>query len=243
MQNKIFLLIILFFCGFSQMSDAQIDTIKASKNNTTTKEVDKAQQIEAELLKLKEEVQQLKQNKKDEPVVIVQSAKTISANKSAQRRYTVVNMNMTTMISRLVPFGNGIPISGPTSLMLRRYRDNRAFRMGIGLNASNDAESINSFLRLGTERKRELNDKLTFVRGVDFLLGVGTFNTPGFRFSGDGVTIGADLSLGIEYRINKYISFSTETLIFGGVAANDFDSGFTAKIIPPIALYLNVKIN
>lgn len=234
-----------------QSIDAQTDTskvqvIKQEAEQNVTQPSSTNQNLEAELKSLRQEVDKLKQakTKENETVVIERSAKISTSNGIAKSRYTLINMNMTTMISRLVPFGNGIPLAGPTTLMLRRYRENRAFRLGIGLNASSDSENISSLIRIGTERKRDLNEKFTFIRGVDFMFGVGSFNTPGFRFgSNDAVALGADLSFGLEYKLNKYISISTETLLFGGLTSDNFDSGLSVKIIPPIAIYLNAKIN
>ncbi len=235
------------------------DTIKPtpdlSKDVQNVKEKPTSEGSEKPAVDLNKEIQALKneikgikekneEKEKNAPVVIIRSSEN-TPNKNDAFRHTSIGMNMATLISRLVPFGNGIPLSGPTTLMMRRYNGNRAFRMGLGLNASVDATNINAILRIGTERKKELNSKFTFTRGVDFVLGAGSFNTPGFRFSnvdgGNGV-IGALLSFGIEYNFNKNISLGTETLVFGGLATGNSDSGVALKIVPPIALFLNVKL-
>jgi hypothetical protein len=201
-----------------------------------------------EIENLKKEMNLLKDSKR---VVVIPTQTDLSD--AAVARQTIVGLNMTTMISRLVPFGNGIPLSGPTSIMLRRYRNNRAFRMGLGLNASNDATHNNATIRIGTERRKELNPSFTFIRGVDFLLAAGSFNTPGFTFAGSNSgAIGAALTFGLEYNIAKNISIGTEALIFGGISqdvsssggggSGATDSGFSLKIIPPIAIYLNASL-
>jgi hypothetical protein len=213
---------------------------KPSVSTNNDDEIKQEQDLNKQIQILKEEVKRIKD--KEEPVVIIRSSEN-EANNNLAFRYTSVGMNMTTLLSRLVPFGNGIPLSGPTTLMMRRYNGNRAFRMGLGLNASADATNINAILRIGTERKKELNSKFTFTRGVDFVLGAGSFNTPGFRFSdSEGGIIGALLSFGIEYNFNKNISLGTETLVFGGLATGNSDSGVALKIVPPVALFLNVKL-
>lgn len=222
-----------------------IDTVKkvevaAPAAQPTTPTVDLNQEIE----NLKREISILKDSKR---VVVIPTTTDLSD----VARQTIVGLNMTTLISRLVPFGNGIPLSGPTSIMLRRYRNNRAFRMGLGLNASNDALHNNATIRIGTERRKELNPSFTFIRGVDFLLAAGSFNTPGFTFVGTSSgAIGAALTFGMEYNIAKNISIGTEALIFGGIsqdvspssASGGTGSGFSLKIIPPIAIYLNASL-
>jgi hypothetical protein len=215
-------------------------------NSTKTVANSENQALIKEIQSLRQELNILKDSKR---VVVVQ---TVDAPQNPMTRYTSVGLNMLTMISRLAPFGNGIPLSGPTTVMMRRYRDNRAFRMGLGLNASPDAKTPNASLRIGTERKKQLNSSFAFTRGVDFLLATGTFNTPGFVFTPTpdpfipGATttpgaIGAALTFGIEYTPNKFISIGTETLIFGGISTGD-NNGFGLKIVPPIAIYLNANL-
>jgi hypothetical protein len=220
-----------------------IDTVKKAQAATPNPTVDLTREIED----LKKEMNLLKDSKR---VVVIPTATDLSDATVA--RQTIVGLNLTTLISRLVPFGNGIPLSGPTSIMLRRYRNNRAFRMGLGLNASNDATHNNATIRIGTERRKELNPSFTFVRGVDFLLAAGSFNTPGFTFAGSNSgAIGAALTFGVEYNIAKNISIGTEALIFGGISqdvsatgggSSSSASDFSLKIIPPIAIYLNASL-
>jgi hypothetical protein len=225
-----------------------IDTIKKVEISAPTTQPTPTVDLSKEIDDLKREMNLLKDSKR---VVVVPTQTDLSD--AAVARQTIVGLNLTTLISRLVPFGNGIPLSGPTSIMLRRYRNNRAFRMGLGLNASNDATHNNATIRIGTERRKELNPSFTFIRGVDFLLAAGSFNTPGFTFVGtNSGAIGAALTFGIEYNIAKNISVGTEALIFGGIsqdvsasgggASGGTGSGFSLKIIPPIAIYLNASL-
>jgi hypothetical protein len=243
MINLKYIFVFLSLFLLSQNIEAQQDSSTLIKNNpNATKAEPTPQDISKEIQALKEEIKNMKDpnTQQQQPVVIIRSSG--SGSKSTFIRYTSIGMNMTTLISRLVPFGNGIPLSGPTSLMMRRYRDNRAFRMGLGLNANADAENINAVLRLGTERKKDLNDNFTFTRGVDFILGSGSFNTPGFRFTNtDGGLIGGLLSFGLDYKINKFVSVGTETFVFGGLGSGS-SSGLVLKVMPPIALYLNMNL-
>jgi hypothetical protein len=213
------------------------ETPASPSNDMLTKEV---QELRNEINALK----QKKQSETDKKIVIVPS-KAKKVNVQPEVSYTSVGMNITTLLSRLVPFGDGIPLGGVTTIMMRRYKDNRAFRMGLGLNASGDAQTLNAALRIGSERKRDLNPKYTFTRGVDFMIASGSFNTPGFNFSTSGVaTLGVALTFGLEYNVNKYISIGTEALIFSGIGGNTSSgsSVLNIKILPPAALYIHTKL-
>jgi hypothetical protein len=223
------------------------DTVKATIKETT-KATTTNEMLLKEMQELRGELNKLKQTKQEEPdkKVIIVPSKVKKAIINPVSSYTVVGMNVTTLLSRLVPFGDGIPLGGVTSVMMRRYKDNRAFRMGIGLNASNDAERLNASIRIGNERKREINPRYTFTRGVDFMIASGSFNTPGFNFSTGGIaTLGAALSFGLEYNIDKHISIGTEALIFAGIGGNTTTGGsiLNIKVLPPVALYINTKLD
>jgi hypothetical protein len=249
-----FQIIVLHAALAQQDTIRRVRIISASETESVKKEEVATPAVSSPTVDLTKEIEDLKKEmnllKDSKRVVIIPTATDLSD--AAVARQTIVGLNLTTLISRLVPFGNGIPLSGPTSIMLRRYRNNRAFRMGLGLNASNDAMHNNATIRIGTERRKELNPSFTFIRGVDFLLAAGSFNTPGFTFAGDNSgAIGAALTFGIEYNIAKNISIGTEALIFGGISqdvtsssggGSGTSSDFSLKIIPPIAIYLNASL-
>jgi hypothetical protein len=192
--------------------------------------------LRKELGESKEEYQELLQSK---TVVVKRNAVTDNPEK---RSHTIVGMNMTSMVSRLIPYGNGVPLAGPTTLMFRKLQGERAFRFGIGLNARNDADVFNASLRIGTEKQRELNSRFVFIRGLDGILASGSFNIPGFRLNDRASTfLGALLSFGLEYRLEKNITVGTETLIMAGFQSGQ-NSIFGIQIVPPVAIYLHAAI-
>lgn len=226
-MKKIIFLALYFL--LSQDSYAQVQDSTKKSANTATEYV----KLQSDIDVLKKEIELLK----------LQEVKGRMVSGFKSERYTIVGMNMTTMLSRLAPFGNGIPLSGPTALMMRRYKGNRAFRFGLGLSASVNAETPNAAIRIGTERRKQLPNNFAFIRGVDFLLAVGNFNTPGFRFGDEGgAAIGADITFGLEYEFNQSVSIGTETILFGGIASDSNTNGLAVKLIPPIAIYLNLKL-
>lgn len=156
-----------------------------------------------------------------------------------KEKYIEVSLNTTSLLSRIVPFGNAIPLAGPTTIYLKKYNGNRAFRFGMLLQASEDAEFKNTILRLGIEKRKILNKHWAFTRASDFMLAFGKFDTPGFGKGSETQTIGAGFGYGIEYLLNKNISFSTEATVFLGLGGENV---LNLKVIPPIALYINVKL-
>ena len=220
----VLLLLCLAFYGYGQSSE----------------NADCQQQVELlrkELSDSKSEYQKLLETK---TVVVVKKKEPVDPD---AKRQIIIGMNMTSMLSRLVPFGNGIPLAGPTTLMLRKQQGNKAFRIGIGLNTRNDIDFFNASVRIGMEKKKELNSRFVFIRGTDAILAAGSFNMPGFRLTEQSAAfLGGLLSLGLEYRLEKNISLGTETLLMAGLqGGNRAILGF--QIVPPIALYLHAALN
>ena len=186
-----------------------------------------------------------KEEQKAEKVEIIRIDKiqkeTTEAPPEKKEHYREVSLNMMSLISRLAPFGNGIPLAGPTTLYLKKYNGRRAFRFGLSLQASPDAELSNTILRLGVEKRKPLNEHWAFTRATDFMCAFGNFDTPGFGRDVEISTIGAGFGYGIEYIINKNISLSTEATVFLGLGGGT-SSVLNFKIIPPIAIYVNVKL-
>lgn len=208
-----------------------------AQNSDTTDYKKQITLLKKEIEAQKNEFQKLLSSKE---VVIVKPEPLINNNNN---RYTSVGMNMTTLFSRLVPFGNGIPLAGPTTIMLRKHVRNRAFRLGIGLNTNQETDKANASIRIGLEKKKDINTKFIFTRGFDAIIAAGSFNIPGFRFSNNSSTfLGALISLGLEYNLDTRISVGTETLIIGGLQ-NENSTFLAFKIVPPLALYLHVNLN
>ena len=195
----------------------------------TPKEISKDQKVE--------KVQVIRT---DAPTVIAKKTEPQETTDEKAVRYREISLNMMSLVSRIAPFGNGIPLAGPTTLYLKKYNGRRAFRFGLSLQASPDAKLSNTIIRIGVEKRKPLNNHWAFTRATDFMWAFGSFDTPGFGRE-DGVqAIGVGFGYGIEYIINQNISISTESTVFLGLGSGDSVLNF--KIIPPIALYMNVKL-
>ncbi|MBK8442305.1 MAG: hypothetical protein IPL35_02330 [Sphingobacteriales bacterium] len=148
-------------------------------------------------------------------------------------------LNISPFAFQFLPISKSTDILGPTQLMYKKYRQNgKIFRMGVGLNIdveenSTDAEEENSFFvfRIGAEYQRHLGGKWYYLRGTDFTIYGGHFNTGAPKLGDLGT--GVYFSFGTLYRLTEYISFSTETAFFIGLGV---DAGFHTQWIPPLSI-------
>lgn len=221
----------------------KINPLKAQvQDSISTKTIEKSTIIISDGPEVKEETKATKEETKT--ISTDASSTTLPEKKEVElpekkEKHIEVSLNTTSLLSRLVPFGNVLPLAGPTTIYLKKYNGNRAFRFGMLLQASEDAELKNTILRLGIEKRKILNKHWAFTRASDFMLAFGKFDTPGFDKGNEIQTIGAGFGYGIEYLLNKNISFSTEATVFLGLGG---ESVLNLKVIPPIALYINVKL-
>ncbi len=232
--------ILIFSCFILGKTIAQTtDTVKIG-NSTIIFQDKKEDKKEGKSVEFKDDKSDKSVEFKDERRLV----KTPPKDAPKKLKYKEVGLNMTSLISRIVPFGNQLPLAGPTTIYLKKYNGSRAFRFGLSLQASPDAVKLNTIFRVGVEKRKPLNEKWSFTRATDFMWAFGSFDTPGFiPGDGDVQAIGLGLGYGIEYNLNKFISISTESTVFLGLGNNGIDGSIlNFKIIPPIALFLNVKL-
>jgi len=174
----------------------------------------------------------------------------IKPDQDTPHKYSVVGMNMTYLITMLVPFGNSTGEGGPYSYAYKRYGKKSAFRFNLGLNAgvfteTNETDHWGIALSLGYERKRLLYKNFGFYSGLDLGIIAGDWRLP-LSSSGDSednVSFGGGPVLGFTYDINKHIYLSMETTIFIGISPDLFDGSLiTMRIIPPVGIFLNVRL-
>ncbi|GLR18767.1 hypothetical protein [Portibacter lacus] len=161
---------------------------------------------------------------------------------------TEFGMNMTGLVNQLVPFKQITNKTGPYAATMKFIKDKNAFRMGIGMHILSDddfnnsgTDILNVNIRLGFERRNEVNEKFIFYQTFDLMLMAGNFNSPINDFTDtENAGAGIGLGLGIEYLIFENLSLSTEGIGFVGVVGGT-SSIFNATIIPPISIFLNYK--
>ncbi|MFM2268227.1 MAG: hypothetical protein RL757_1668 [Bacteroidota bacterium] len=163
-----------------------------------------------------------------------------------------IGLNATALLDRFLPFGVQ-QFTGPTDITFKRYRNNRAVKIGISAQAVPDQNTQNRIvLRLGVENRYRLTQrKWSYTRSWEVMLGAGAINLPGFAVTeGQSASfLGGLLAYGVEYNINQRVSLMTEAGIFAGfrsVQDNNFSGNDPSSLIllamPPIALHLVIKI-
>lgn len=162
-----------------------------------------------------------------------------------KRNERQVGLNMTPLISQLLPFNRSNPlISGPFTVKWKKYRGKNAFRYGLGARFSilNDdpKDQILNF-HIGWEKRRRVFDRLAMYQGIDLFFSVGGFDLPGFDIDNDSFDftggIGFGPIWGFEYAINPVLSVSTEAALHIGLL-----STLGTFFIPPTSLHLNYRI-
>ena len=153
------------------------------------------------------------------------------------RKYRVVGMNTTPLLTQLIPFNRSNPqSSGPYTMTYRSFTGRNAFRFGLGMSLSDRAD-VNGFLnlnmRFGWQKKKSFYKRWSYGFGLDFFLVTGGFNNSQREFDDD-----AGFGLGpvweMEYAINKRVRASIESALFLG---GGFDTGAVFTFIPPCLLY------
>lgn len=160
------------------------------------------------------------------------------------RKYRVVGLNTTPLLTQLVPFNRTNPqLSGPYTMTYRAFTGRNAFRFGLGMSLSEadaDNGNLNLNMRFGWQRKKSFYERWSYGFGLDFFIVTGGFNTIGSQreFDEDG-GFGLGPVWEMEYAINKRVRLSIESALFLG---GGFDTGAVFTFIPPVALYLNFVI-
>ncbi len=157
-------------------------------------------------------------------------------------RYKMIGLNMTPLLTQLIPFNRSNPtVAGPYMMTYRSYRDNNAFRFGLGANLSDESfnNSTATFnMRMGWEKKKSFYESWSYSFGLDFFISGGGFNLSNASNSESGV-FGTGVVWGIEYFVNPKVSLNVETAFYLGAGGDD---GPTILFIPPVGLTLNFLV-
>ena len=152
-------------------------------------------------------------------------------------RYKVVGLNVTPLLTQLIPFNRSNPLtSGPYFMTYRVYNGRNAFRYGLGTNISNNSIDDNNVflnLRLGWERRKSFYKRWSYSFGFDTFLSGGGFNLAD-NGNDDFLRVGVGFVWGMEYFINPKVSLNIETALYFGNTLFQF--------IPPVGLNLNFII-
>ncbi len=204
-----------------------------------------------------------------------------SENDSISLKKHEIGVDATTLFSKLTSFGFGFaPVSSPYTLIYR-YRFNEQFnlRAKLGGNHVNsdrfEGDSLTQYNKvssispaIGFEFNKMLHPKWSLYTGVDLTY---SYTQTSSRYTGAGLNyintydselheFGGGPFLGIRFKINQFISLTTETQLLGNYTLSNFtntveypatpsldattdytSNGLELRLSPPIFIYLNIS--
>ena len=166
---------------------------------------------------------------------------TLSLCAQTNTKMREVGLNMTTLLSQVVPFNRTGTLIGPYQMnYIYLSPKNRGFRFSLGGQISEvfqERSHIN--VLFGFERRKWIGDKerFSFRRGTNLFISVGGLQTPLVE-SNNLTLFGIAVARGIEYHLAPGIGISTEAFFHLGINSDGF---LEMHITPPFAINLNVK--
>ncbi len=155
------------------------------------------------------------------------------------RQRRSVGLNMTPLLTQLVPFNRSDPRNaGPFLLRFKWNNTARttAFRMSMGFNLTLDAfdnETPQLNFAIGFEKRRSISQRWSYTRGLDLVFLAGDSGIPGNESEEFG-GIGLGPVFGIEYAIAPRITLGTEGMLAIGLPL--------LIVIPPVGVFLNYHL-
>jgi len=152
-----------------------------------------------------------------------------------------VGLNMTPLLTQVIPFSNGTRRSGPFGFMFRSGRNGKYFNFELGVqlfDVDNDTQENYFNMAIGIMNKRPFGKKFVFYSSYNLVISAGSFNEPNDPSNNENVSLGLSYGPGIEYHITDYFYLATEAHLFAGVT-NDF---FRIHVVPPLGLFLIIKL-
>lgn len=162
-----------------------------------------------------------------------------------QRYRRIVGLNMTPLITQLIPLNRSNPReAGPFLVRFKKYgpKNRSAFRFSLGLHVvaddNGDVDDPQLNLAIGWEKRRSLGGRWAYTRGFDFMILTGDLNVPGSSSNEEVARLALGPVWGLEYFFDKRMSIGTEATLAVGFSP-DSEFGVTLEIIPPVGVFLN----
>lgn len=161
-------------------------------------------------------------------------------------RHREVLMNLTPLVSQFVPF-NASTISkfNVFDFETRRFKNGKGTRFGLGVNVNgefNASEPNSIYVRFGFIKRRQIAERFHFFRSWDINLVAEDTDINGRSVGKIGYNgFAPSYTAGFQYDFNRRIAISTEGILFLGLLDLN-NGGAKIKFIPPVGLFLHVKL-
>ena len=153
-----------------------------------------------------------------------------------------VSLNMSGLVSQLVPFSNNGLNTGPFDITWLSGRNNTFFRMSLGGNIG----SQNSFgpnfnfghlaLGIGFTKRRIVYKNWIYESSILGMAYAGGLNSPNSR-DPDGGGLGVGIGFAPGYQISDRVRINAEAILFLGLGSNIVQIIF----VPPVAINLKYR--
>lgn len=155
----------------------------------------------------------------------------------------IVGLNMTPLLTQLVPFNRSDPKdAGPFLVHFKSYkRSSRvAFRFSLGVhlvpNGDFDFDNPQAALAIGWEKRRSISRRWSYTKGFDLMFFGGPLNVPGSEEVNDAV-IAVGPVWGLEFALDRRITIGCEAALSLGLSLTQEIISF--NLIPPVGVFLN----
>lgn len=153
-----------------------------------------------------------------------------------------ISFNVNPVLAQLVPLNRIGAISPGLGVMSRNYWGKDGVRFGLGLDVSELAD-VNTFsVLLGYDRRRDLNDDWMFFKGFDVGISVLSLNNNQFGSESESAVFFFGPHWGIEYRLNRVISFTTEVALRAEIDVAG-GNGSAIRLKPPVNFFVHFNLN
>ena len=153
-----------------------------------------------------------------------------------------ISFDMNPMLAQVIPLNRIGTISPGLGVMSRNYWGQDGIRFGLGLDVSEDADLSKFAIMLGYDRRRELNDNWMFFKGMDLGIAVLTTNDNQTGGGTESAVFFFGPHWGIEYRLSRVISFTTEVALRAELDVAGGDAS-AIRLRPPVNFFVHFNLN
>lgn len=162
-------------------------------------------------------------------VLLVGCFATSYAQRDSSVSQKLVGFDANTMLGQILPFSNFQTNQAFPAVIVRRLWNGKGYRASIGFSMDDDFLQ-NAYLSFGYTRLRSVTPKFGYTTGFEGRVMV--------RDDGGSGFVGVATYWGVEYKVNKVISLSTEAALQAGLG-----NVFQFSVMPPVHIQCHFLIN
>jgi len=160
-----------------------------------------------------------------------QSDEVESSSKTFQQQ---IGTDLSPLFRNLFKPNSSSLLDAPYIFILKSFRNNRAFRFGIGADIRNEISKDNSEdkllqsslrVRVGFEKQKQVSKRWQINTGIDLKFAASKFDNNNNRsLNNDSKSIGLSPLLGVQFQLSPHLFLQTEAAFNLYYQVNSFDS-------------------